>query len=140
MICNINRRPYIYGCLFSCFMEVGNGKISEVLLRVIIVILLMPCTRTYTNGSVSVSYEDGSDVSIGDTRVAFRVYERYSMAGSNRVSMSIVIVGNNDNIDLTAVTSGGSQAVFFKINTWGESTFLDLCINFVERYIAKKNS
>jgi len=34
----------------------------------------------------------------------------------------------------TPITSGGSQAVFFKINTLGEDTFLDQCIQSIERY------
>lgn len=28
-------------------------------------------------------------------------------------------------VQLSAITAGGSQAVFFKINTWGEESFLD---------------
>ena len=39
-------------------------------------------------GSMSASYEDGSDYSQGDFRCAVRVYERYSWTGGNRVSMS----------------------------------------------------
>ncbi|MTI48932.1 DUF6054 family protein [Sporosalibacterium faouarense] len=89
-----------------------------------------------TNGSMSVSYEDGSDVTIGETKMAVRVYERYSMAGGNRVSMNITLVGNGEDLFVSAITSGGSQAVFFKINTLGEESFLKLCINSVENYTA----
>ena len=32
---------------------------------------------------------------------------------------------NGGDICLSAITSGGSQAVFFKINTFGEEAFLD---------------
>ena len=28
-------------------------------------------------------------------------------------------------VQLSAITAGGSQAVLFKINTWGEESFLD---------------
>ena len=28
-------------------------------------------------------------------------------------------------IRLSAITAGGSQALFFKVNTWGEEAFLD---------------
>ena len=35
---------------------------------------------------------------------------------------------------ISAITSGGSQALFFKINTFGESAFLNKFIDFVERY------
>lgn len=87
------------------------------------------------NGSASISYEDGSDVIINDMKLAVRVYERYSMAGGNRVSINITLLGNGDDLFITAITSGGSQAVFFKLNTIGEETFLDHCIQSVENYI-----
>ncbi|SDY92436.1 hypothetical protein SAMN05660462_01260 [Proteiniborus ethanoligenes] len=94
--------------------------------------------RDITNGSVSVSYEDGSDITMGDVKMAVRVYERYSMAGSNRVSLNITLVGKEQEIFISAITSGGSQAVFFKINTIGEETFLELCRDSVENYILKR--
>lgn len=93
--------------------------------------------RTIMNGSASVSYEDGSDITIGDTKLSVQVYERYSMTGSNRVSLNITIIGNNEDIFVSAITSGGSQAVFFKINTIGEGAFLDLSIRAIEDYISK---
>ena len=93
--------------------------------------------RDITNGSISVSYEDGSDIAIGEVKTAVRVYERYSAIGGNRVSMNVTIVGNGDNLFVTAITSGGSQAVFFKINTIGENAFLTLCQSSVEEFIRK---
>ena len=77
------------------------------------------------NGSASASYEDGSDYRSGDFRCAVRVYERYSWSGGNRVSMSMTLAGRGQDLFLTAITSGGSQAMFFKVNTWGEEAFLD---------------
>jgi hypothetical protein len=56
------------------------------------------------------------------------------MIGSNRVSMNITLVGNGNDLFITAITSGGSQAVFFKINTLGEESFLKQAINIVEDY------
>lgn len=94
--------------------------------------------RDITKGSSSVTYEDGSDINLGDSRVVVRVYERYSMAGGNRVSMNVTIAGTDETIFVSAITSGGSQAVFFKINTIGEETFLELCKDSVERYIRKQ--
>lgn len=93
--------------------------------------------RDITHGSSSVTYEDGSDINLGDSRVAVRVYERYSMAGGNRVSMNVTVTGSGDDLFISAITSGGSQALFFKINTIGESTFLELCTNSVENFIQK---
>lgn len=78
------------------------------------------------NGSMSASLEDTSDFYSGDARCSVRVFERYSYAGGNRVSMNVTLFQNgNDEIRLSAITSGGSQAVLFKINTWGEEAFLD---------------
>jgi hypothetical protein len=91
--------------------------------------------RDISNGSSSVSYEDGSDIKLENSRVAVRVYERYSMAGGNRVSMNVTIVGTGDELIVSAITSGGSQAVFFKMNTIGEETFLEICKDSVENYI-----
>lgn len=82
--------------------------------------------RGILNGSASASYEDGSDYQSGDgLRCAIRVYERYSMIGGNRVSLNLTLVEDGDRLFLCAITSGGSQAVLFKINTLGEGAFLD---------------
>ncbi len=76
-------------------------------------------------GSASASFEDGSDWRSGAVRCAVRVYERYSMVGSNRVSLNLTLAGEGEDLFLSAITSGGSQAMLFKINTWGEEAFLD---------------
>ena len=77
-------------------------------------------------GSSSGSLEDSSDFCAGDSRCIVRVFERYSWSGGNRVSMNVTLfqVGNGP-IQLSAITSGGSQAMFFKVNTLGEESFLD---------------
>lgn len=86
------------------------------------------------SGSMSASREDGSDYRNSTTRCAVRVYERYSMAGSNRVSMNVTLIGDGDELFLSAITSGGSQAVLFKINTLGEESFLRCVVDIVEDY------
>lgn len=86
------------------------------------------------NGSVTASYEDGSDFSMGDTLCAVRVYERYSAIGGNRVSLSLTLFGRDGDMRLSAVTSGGSQAMFLKLNTLGEGAFLDCVRDIVERF------
>ena len=77
------------------------------------------------NGSVSASLEETSDFYIGDTRCSVRVFERYSYMGKNRVSLSVTLFGRDNTVCVSAITSGGSQAMFFKINTFGEEAFLD---------------
>lgn len=85
-------------------------------------------------GSISASFEDGSDFQTENIRCAVRVYERYSMMGKNRVSLSMTLLGSGEDLFLTAITSGGSQAVFFKINTFGEEAFLSRLPQIVEEY------
>lgn len=84
------------------------------------------------NGSVSASYEDGSDYELDGVRCAVRVYERYSYMGGNRVSLNVTLFGRDGELFLTAITSGGSQALFFKLNTMGEEAFLERLTELVE--------
>lgn len=77
------------------------------------------------NGSFTASYEDGSDFVIGNVQCAVRVYERYSAVGGNRLSLNITLFGSGENWRLSAIAAGGSQALVFKINTWGEEAFLE---------------
>jgi hypothetical protein len=78
------------------------------------------------NGSVTASLEDSSDFRSGDARCSVRVFERYSYMGSNRVSLSVTVFQNGaEPVRISAITSGGSQAMFFKVNTIGEETFLE---------------
>ena len=88
--------------------------------------------RGILEGSSSASYEDGSDWEKDDVKCAVRVYERYSAFGGNRVSLNVTLVGTDGDLFLTGITSGGSQAVFFKINTVGEDAFLDCLIGLFE--------
>jgi len=94
-----------------------NGDFSEILNKIVTGIM---------SGSVSATLEDYSDFRSGDARCSVRVFERYSYMGGNRVSLSVTLFQNaNEPIRLSAITAGGSQAMFFKVNTFGEEAFLD---------------
>ena len=83
-------------------------------------------TEGILNGSLSASLEDSWDTRSGTGRCAVRVFERYSWTGENRVSMNVTFFQENGGpVQLCAITSGGSQALFFKMNTFGEEAFLD---------------
>ena len=83
--------------------------------------------------SSSASYEDESYVQLAWVRCCVRVYERYSFGGGNRVSLAMTLAGDGDELFLSAITSGGSQAMFLKLNTWGEKAFLDTLRELVEK-------
>ena len=94
-----------------------NGNFEQILRKI---------ENEIVSGSASASLEESSDFCSGDARCSVRVFERYSYAGGNRVSMSVTLFQNgNEPVHLSAITSGGSQAMFFKINTLGEEAFLD---------------
>ncbi len=85
-------------------------------------------------GSLSAHYEGGSDYKLDDVRVAIRVFERFSILGENRVSLNVTLIGQGNQLHLTAITSGGSQAMIFKVNRFGESSFLKTLTKEVESY------
>ena len=94
-----------------------NGNFEQILRKI---------ENEIVSGSMSASLEDSSDFRSGDAKCSVRVFERYSYSGGNRVSMSVTLFQNgNEPVHLSAITSGGSQAMFFKVNTFGEEAFLD---------------
>ena len=54
-------------------------------------------------GSVSASLEGGSDFAVGNVRCATRVFERYSMIGNNRLTLSVTLFGQDGDVHLSAV-------------------------------------
>lgn len=87
--------------------------------------LLNKVEKAVLDGSVSATLEESADYTTAQGRCSIRVFERYSYAGGNRVSMSVTLFQAGEEIHLCAITSGGSQAMFFKVNTWGEESFLE---------------
>jgi len=86
--------------------------------------------------SATAQAEDQADLAIGDARLAVRTYERYSAFGGNRVSLNLSVLAVGDKLALTVATAGGSQAMFFKMNTVGEETFLDKAIAALDSFAA----
>jgi hypothetical protein len=90
--------------------------------------------RAIPQGSITAKFEAASDIRIGDARMVVRVYERFSAIGGNRVSLCISILAVGQMLALSAVTAGGSQAMFFKVNRFGEDAFLDQAVRAIEGY------
>ena len=87
--------------------------------------LLRRLEKAIPDSSWSAELEAGSDFKDGEARCSVRVFERYSMAGGNRLSLSLTLFQNGEGpIRLSAITAGGSQAMYFKMNTLGEKAFL----------------
>ena len=95
-------------------------------------IILMDLHNTVMRGSTSASLEESSDIVVGSTRCAIRAYERYSYLG--RVSMNVTLFQTEGRIFVSVTSTGGSQAVFFKINRIGENSFLNTIRPTVDSY------
>lgn len=96
--------------------------------------LLQHIEKSVVSGSVSASREGGSSFQTDGVRCATRIYERYSYLGGNRLTLSVTLFGKGKDLHLTAVTSGGSQGVFLKFNTFGEDAFLKKFIQALENF------
>ena len=86
-------------------------------------------------GSVSASKEGSSYFCSGEAKCAVRVFERYSYMGGNRVSLTVTLFQENNAspVYLSGITAGGSQAMFVKINTFGEEAFLKKLAEIIDR-------
>lgn len=96
--------------------------------------ILKEITYEIISKSMSAELEGASDFVNGTSRCSVRVFERYSMIGSNRVSMNITLFETATQLHLSAITSGGSQAVLFKVNTFGEQAFLEQLYPVLKKY------
>jgi hypothetical protein len=85
-------------------------------------------------GSISANVEDTADLRLGSARTVVRVYERYSAMGGNRVSLNVSVLAVAGQLAVSAITSGGSQAVFWKLNTFGEEAFLRKAVEAIEAF------
>lgn len=94
--------------------------------------LLKRIEKGVLEASSSATLEDACDWQTPNARCAVRVFERYSYAGGNRVSMNVTLFQTEGVTRLCAITSGGSQAVFWKVNTWGEETFLETLVKLLK--------
>lgn len=66
------------------------------------------------SGSASANLEEKSDMEIDGITVCVRVFERYSMLGKNRVSLSVTLAGNQDKVSISAIASGGVRRFYSK--------------------------
>ena len=85
--------------------------------------------------SNTISLEEEAIVNAGDVRIKVVAYERYAYMGGNRSSLNITFVGHNNMVHMVATATGGSSAMFLKINTWSEEAFLDTLIESAYEYM-----
>lgn len=92
------------------------------------------------NSSVSATLEETNTTVVNDVQCCVLAFERYSVMGSNRVSLNITVLGFEEQIYAAGIAAGGSQAMFFKVNTFGEEAFLDVFREAVQAFRKSKGS
>ena len=110
------------------YEKVGQGNFNKI---------LSDLHNEIVGKSISANLEDQSNFKVDNVMIAIRVYERFSYTGGNRLSLSFTLVGNtnNNDIKLSVITAGGSQAMFFKINRFGENSFINTIKPVVDQLI-----
>lgn len=87
-------------------------------------IIISKLDKAILNNSINATLEEVSEYHYDGFDFALRVYERYSWTGSNRLTLTLSVVGKDSDYKVVGITSGGSQEIFFKLNTVGEKSFL----------------
>jgi len=59
----------------------------------------------------------------GGFKVRILIFEKYFMRSSNRAGLTVVISGENGNVEVNAVGSGGSQNALFRFSWGTEQSF-----------------
>ena len=89
--------------------------------------------QTLLESSHTASLEEKSDFHSNGARCSVRQFEWFSPAGGNRISMTVTLFQAEEGpIHLSAVTSGGSQAMFYKLNGWGDDAVLGILRDFLQ--------
>ncbi len=77
--------------------------------------------RDIMDSGMSMNLVDESNYSIGDTKIAVRVYDKYFMRNSSRASLSLTVAANGDDIFVSAIGAGGGQGIIFNFSLGAES-------------------
>ncbi|MGE5677306.1 MAG: DUF6054 family protein [Pseudomonadota bacterium] len=85
------------------------------------------------NSGLTMNLVDESNCTIGDTRVAVRVFDKYFMRNGNRASLSLTVAGHGDEIFISAIGAGGGQGIIFNFSLGAE----DDMVAIVEESINK---
>ena len=86
-----------------------------------------------SNSGISMNLVDESNFTVGGTKVAVRVYDKYYMRNGNRTSLSLTVAGNEDKIYITAIGAGGGSGVIFNFSLGAETDMVDIVQRSVER-------
>lgn len=85
------------------------------------------------NSGISMRLVDESNYTIGDTKIAVRVYDKYFMRNGNRASLSLTVVGNDSSIFISAIGAGGGQGIFLNFSLGAEADMVSVVQKSIEQ-------
>ena len=90
--------------------------------------------------AMSMNLVDESYHEFEDTKVVLKVYDKYFMRNNSRASLSVTIVGRDDDLYITAIGAGGGQGVIFNFSLGAEQELVDLVEESIVQMMTKKYS
>lgn len=82
----------------------------------------------------SVKLVDESYHTIGDTKLAVNVYDKYFMRNGNRASLSLTIMAKADEIFVSAIGAGGGSGIIFNFSFGAEDDMVRVVSSCLESY------
>lgn len=83
----------------------------------------------------SMNLVDESNYNLGDTKIGVRVYDKYFMRNGNRASLSLTVVGHNNEIYVSAIGAGGGQGVLFNFSLGAEEDMVGIVESCLEQLV-----
>lgn len=85
------------------------------------------------NSGISMNLRDESNYAIGDTNIAVRVYDKYFMRNGSRASLSLTVVGDGNEIFVSAIGAGGGKGIIFDYSLGAESDMVAVVEESINR-------
>ncbi|MEW4282569.1 DUF6054 family protein [Priestia koreensis] len=85
-----------------------------------------------SNSGISMKLVDESNYTLGDAKVAVRVYDKYFMRNGNRASLSLTVVGHEQTVFVSAIGAGGGQGIFLNFSLGAEDDMVRIVQNSLE--------
>lgn len=66
----------------------------------------------------SMELVDESDLELGNVKIGVRVYDKYYFRNDSRASLSVTVVGDGEDLMISAIGAGGGGGILFNFS-WG---------------------
>lgn len=85
------------------------------------------------DSAVSMNLVDESNYNVDNMNIAVRVYDKYFMRNGNRASLSLTVVGHDNEIFISAIGAGGGQGIFFNFSLGAEDDMVYVVKSCIEK-------